>query len=320
MKIAKKLSAFIVAICSGVLMSFIAVGADDAMILGDINGDKEVDTSDVAGILSWVVNDGVGSIDETVADYDQNGVVNALDASRMMFDYANNFSDEIITWSEVPDYSVDLTETPCLTVSSVEIDYDDAADAEAIIEVAAPNMEYLDTFDFTVDFGCEQMIEIEKIQVNSNYTAVYNVYGQGAAFRIAGFQNRGAIVDDENVIMTLTFSINSLVHYYEFTGAMDIEIKPLNMYIIRGGADVTNDVDIENGAVIISEKPSTDIQAVTGDANNDGQLNVRDCAFIASMLAQGIVNKLPMTADYNNDGVVNVRDAAAMAKFLAEIK
>ena len=55
---------------------------------------------------------------------------------------------------------------------------------------------------------------------------------------------------------------------------------------------------------------------VTGDANGDGVLNVRDAAYIAKMTAQGKGNALPSKADYNGDGTVNIRDAAAIARAL----
>jgi len=57
-----------------------------------------------------------------------------------------------------------------------------------------------------------------------------------------------------------------------------------------------------------------------GDANNDNILDVRDCAYIASMLASNKSNALPKSADFNGDGKVNVRDASAIAKWLAENK
>lgn len=56
-----------------------------------------------------------------------------------------------------------------------------------------------------------------------------------------------------------------------------------------------------------------------GDANLDKKVNVRDCAYIASMLAKGAADKLPQKeSDYNQDGKVNVRDAAALASALAK--
>lgn len=57
---------------------------------------------------------------------------------------------------------------------------------------------------------------------------------------------------------------------------------------------------------------------ITGDANGDGKLNVRDAAFIASSLAAGKGNDLPLAADFNEDGKKNVRDAAAIASYLAK--
>ncbi len=60
--------------------------------------------------------------------------------------------------------------------------------------------------------------------------------------------------------------------------------------------------------------------SVTGDADNDNELTVRDCSYIAKMIAEGKVKELPMQADFNGDGVVNVRDAAAIARKLAENK
>lgn len=56
---------------------------------------------------------------------------------------------------------------------------------------------------------------------------------------------------------------------------------------------------------------------VQGDANNDGKLNVRDAAFIASNLAQGKAEELPVHSDINADEKVNVRDAAFIASYLA---
>lgn len=55
-----------------------------------------------------------------------------------------------------------------------------------------------------------------------------------------------------------------------------------------------------------------------GDANLDGNLNVRDCAAIAGMLSKGSGDSLSANADFNEDGKINVRDAAAIAKCLAE--
>lgn len=57
--------------------------------------------------------------------------------------------------------------------------------------------------------------------------------------------------------------------------------------------------------------------AIRGDANSSGKTDVRDCAYIASMLAQGKGDTLPETADYNRDGKRNVSDAANLARDVA---
>ena len=55
-----------------------------------------------------------------------------------------------------------------------------------------------------------------------------------------------------------------------------------------------------------------------GDANRDGNVNVRDCAYIANKLASGFGSSLPDEADYNSDGKKNVRDAANLASDIAK--
>lgn len=54
---------------------------------------------------------------------------------------------------------------------------------------------------------------------------------------------------------------------------------------------------------------------VLGDTSDDGQLNVRDAAYIAQNLAAKKAN--PVWADYSYDKEVNVRDAARIAQDLA---
>ncbi len=94
--------------------------------------------------------------------------------------------------------------------------------------------------------------------------------------------------------------------------------------------------DLENITITITDDSSTDPtdpsdptdptdptdpgdDFLLGDANLDGKVNVRDCAAIASALANGTADKLPQkNSDYNQDGKVNVRDAAALAADLAK--
>ena len=57
-----------------------------------------------------------------------------------------------------------------------------------------------------------------------------------------------------------------------------------------------------------------------GDANHDGNVNVRDAAYIAHYLASRKNYLLPEEADYNQDGSINVRDAAVIANDIAKRK
>ncbi len=72
-------------------------------------------------------------------------------------------------------------------------------------------------------------------------------------------------------------------------------------------------------ATSITTTTTIELTKIIGDANNDNELNVRDCAYIASMLANLKGDKLTQTADFNGDGVVNVRDAAAIARKIATV-
>ncbi len=86
------------------------------------------------------------------------------------------------------------------------------------------------------------------------------------------------------------------------------------------GTDVLMDITAAKGVTFtVGDGEGEGDDFLLGDANLDGKVNVRDCAYIASMLAKGAAAELPeKEADYNQDGKVNVRDAAALASALAK--
>lgn len=99
--------------------------------------------------------------------------------------------------------------------------------------------------------------------------------------------------------------------------SIDKNAKPGKYPVYISVSDVENLSDdanfvVFNGSVTVKEK-----SYLIGDVNLDGKLNVRDCAHIASMLAQGKISQLSEYADFNGDSNINVRDAAAIAKSLA---
>lgn len=95
----------------------------------------------------------------------------------------------------------------------------------------------------------------------------------------------------------------------------DEDVK-MDDFTIYGKAGTTAEAYAkENGFKFIVES-----DAIKGDANMDGKVDVRDCAFIAKALATGKGTMISSNADFNDDNKVDVRDAAAIARFLATKK
>lgn len=84
-----------------------------------------------------------------------------------------------------------------------------------------------------------------------------------------------------------------------------VAISAIAFSIISNVNADSEDTQFSNNSVIL------------GDADLNGTLNVRDCAFIASRIAKGRANELPGNSDYNKDGKINVRDAASIAHDIA---
>jgi len=83
----------------------------------------------------------------------------------------------------------------------------------------------------------------------------------------------------------------------------------------------TNTTGTTASSTSVSTTPSVttpQVTAIPSDADGDRKISVRDCAFIAKMLASGKGKDIPMATDFNGDGKVDVRDAAAIARYLAK--
>ena len=93
-----------------------------------------------------------------------------------------------------------------------------------------------------------------------------------------------------------------------------INITYIETFSEYDGEDLADTISVHGGTITVSQP------AITGDANGDGKLDVRDAAYIARMLANGQGDEIPLTADFNGDGQVNVRDAAAIARYLSKKK
>jgi len=94
-------------------------------------------------------------------------------------------------------------------------------------------------------------------------------------------------------------------------GMLDVELLEIYITDYLDGVIGQEYSQAQNRVNIVSD------ETVLGDANKDGVLNVRDCAYIAFMLAQSKGSELPAESDYNTDETIDVRDASAIAVFLA---
>lgn len=95
-------------------------------------------------------------------------------------------------------------------------------------------------------------------------------------------------------------------------------VKYYNLTLV--GKKDTDIAKYAQGKEILGINWEEDGHSLRGDANHDGEVNVRDAAYIANRLANEKVEDLDDCADYNQDGEKNVRDAAAIAKDLANGK
>ncbi len=138
------------------------------------------------------------------------------------------------------------------------------------------------------------------------------------------FQNKAKLAgatEDMNVVDAVALMIKNeaAMNLSESTAAkFDLWVNSItytNMAVLaEEGTEAATYVE---GKALLGLKSSVDL---LGDANLDGEVNVRDCAAIAKALAKGEADTLPACADYNQDGEVSVRDAAALARVLATKK
>ncbi len=122
--------------------------------------------------------------------------------------------------------------------------------------------------------------------------------------------NEGYVVSGSklnNVILTLSDD-EEKTRYRFSAGNSSVLISET----AEGSVKLSADMD-HNGTFETPVSAGEVTETEWGDANEDGVLNVRDAAYIARMLAYGLVEKLPATADANLDSKINVRDAAWIA-------
>ena len=185
---------------------------------------------------------------------------------------------------------------------------------------------HTDVFDITgiaqkVSTGLVEKIGCEPIERDSNSYANVSIGSMEAAagetvsvpVNITGNNFCTIVIYAEKAISdgTISFIDFKVPEDAKPGSEYKINITYIETFSEYDGEDLADTVSVHGGTITVSQP------AITGDANGDGKLDVRDAAYIARMLANGQGDEIPLTADFNGDGQVNVRDAAAIARFLA---
>lgn len=127
----------------------------------------------------------------------------------------------------------------------------------------------------------------------------------------------------EGKVMTIIKNIDKMNLSNELQNKFDLWVSTItyNGLTLSGYEKADEIRQYAKGREFLNMKysPISNANYILGDANNDGKLNVRDAAFIASSIAKGIqISPIENpAADYNLDEKVNVRDAAAIASSLS---
>ncbi len=138
--------------------------------------------------------------------------------------------------------------------------------------------------------------DIEEIILPVGFKELSNfAFENCSTLKALTFENPNCVIEDDDK----TIDSDVVIYGYENSTAQAYAEKYRLQFVSLGESTVK-------------------ITDILGDVNNDGKLNVRDAAFIASALAQNNTNALSQNADYNQDEKTNVRDAAAIANFLAK--
>ena len=188
-----------------------------------------------------------------------------------------------------------------LTVTS-EID----RDVNIKIDCITPDTYGYHYYDCVID--ADEKDNVLEFVLEGDNEAVYTV-------TVSTYKYKGSGVTQEimeEIIVYDTEDIEEEVaeYHFDFTVSEGEELE---------SSTITENLKDENNIVNNSKQLFFPLaENPIGDANLDSMVNVRDCALIVSMLAEGNISELPECSDYNCDGTINVRDAAAIASALAK--
>ena len=99
--------------------------------------------------------------------------------------------------------------------------------------------------------------------------------------------------------------------------ADDRVFKNTSDHKVRGALPVSEEVFWEHYVDLNDESVWRELHTMTGDANGDGQFNVKDVTVLMKYLAGSDIEIYSGNADANLDGIVNVKDVSSMMKNLS---
>ena len=210
-----------------------------------------------------------------------------------------------LTFSNIEDFLERMSArwggTDCLAYIANEVSFMGKNDWEGTEEELASANTVLDNVRQTLGYD-------EDISYDEAARLIYDMY-------ILSPEDRDLIVRYDDKEDLTRMSPKTFLNFCNWVGAL-----PYADLTVKANED-TDAAKYAKGREILGMKYEVKETHLVGDANQDGVVNVRDCAKIANALAFKTVDQLCLKcADYNEDGEVTVRDAAQLAAFLAKVK
>ena len=262
---------------------------------GDANSDHKVDMRDAAYIARLISQGRLNEIPK-YSDLNHDGHIDVLDSTGIAQKVSTGLVEKI---------GCEPIERDSNSYASVSIGSMEAVAGET---VSVPvNIKCNNNFEsgaFIIEWDNTELIGSEASYVNGTINS-----NAGNNFCTIVIYAEKAISDG-----TISFIDFKVPEDAKPGSEYKINITYIETFSEYDGEDLADTVSVHGGTITVSQP------AITGDANGDGKLDVRDAAYIARMLANGQGDEIPLTADFNGDGQVNVRDAAAIARYLSKKK
>lgn len=280
-----------------------SICGESRYVTGDVNYDGVVNVRDSSHIANSIAQGNLKGLTD-LADCNGDGVVDIRDAVIIARACLEDKTIEDILSIEKVNESLG-NET--LSLSSAEGQPGDIVTLYVKVEC---NNKFESGY-FSLSWEDTALTAIDAALVEG--TEVYSKISNGSCALVA--YGSKSIADGNIAAIQFTVPKNA-----EPGTVYDINFSEINTFAVWDGPNIADSISSTAGTITVLEGDPDVKTGLLGDANGDGTVNVRDCAFIASKIAKGKTSELPVNADYNSDGNVNVRDAAALARDIAQGK